>query len=245
MFGKMYNETLAKIALVFVFVGFNLTFLTAVHPGHRRACPAATTTTCEQYQPLHGFSSVGAYVLGVGFVIMAYMFIKSLMSGPKAPPNPWGSAGYEWASTASPPIEHNFHHTPVIDRGPYDYHLATEEELFDGFPEELPESARGHRAHVSELGDDVSDEVSTERQVEEGVEPGSADGDEEVSHASSSERYTEDEEGENTYADDEGADDEGADDEGADDEGADDEGADDEGADEDDESKKRASDEEE
>ncbi len=210
MFGKMYDERLAKIAFAFVFVGFNMTFLTQFVLGSQ-GMPRRYYDYLEQYQPLHGFSSVGAYVLGVGFLIMAFMFIKSLLSGPKAPPNPWGSAGFEW-NTASPPIEHNFHHTPVIDRGPYDYHLATEEELFDGFPESMPESAHGARAHVSELGRDVSDEISTERRVEEGVEPADADGDEGVSEATSSDRYAEDEEGENTYSD-EGDDDEDEDDE--------------------------------
>jgi heme/copper-type cytochrome/quinol oxidase subunit 1 len=65
---------------------------------------------------------------------MAVMFIKSLRSGPKASENPWGSAGYEWLTT-TPPHPHNFHEQPVITRGPYDYHLATDEELFDGFPD--------------------------------------------------------------------------------------------------------------
>jgi cytochrome c oxidase subunit 1 len=198
MFGKMYDERLAKIAFAFVFTGFNMTFLTQFVLGSQ-GMPRRYYDYLDQYQPLHGFSSIGAYVLGLGFVIMAVMFIKSLLSGPKAPPNPWGSAGFEW-QTASPPIEHNFHHTPVVDRGPYDYHLATEEELFDGFPDELPEAARTTRAHVSELGSDVSDEVSTKRAVVEGVAPEDADGDTGVSEATSSERYADDDEGENTYA---------------------------------------------
>src|SRR5690606_2995115 len=106
----------------------------------------------------------------------------------KAPPNPWGSAGFEW-QTASPPIAHNFHHTPVIDRGPYDYHLATEEELWDGFPEDMPKSARETPAGVSKLGSDVSDEVSTKRAGVEGTPPSATDGDSDVSEGSSSERY--------------------------------------------------------
>ena len=43
--------------------------------------------------------------------------------------------GFEWASE-SPPVLANFRETPTITRGPYDYHLATEAELFDGFPED-------------------------------------------------------------------------------------------------------------
>jgi cytochrome c oxidase subunit 1 len=82
-------------------------------------------------------SSGGAYILGFGFLIMLFMFVKSLKSGAKATENPWGSAGFEWFTT-TPPHPHNFHETPVITRGPYDYELCTEEELYTGFRKDLP-----------------------------------------------------------------------------------------------------------
>ncbi len=134
MTGKMYSENLARAAFTLVFVGFNMTFMAQFVLGSQ-GMPRRYYDYLEQYQGLHGFSSVGSFVLGAGFVIMLVMFIQSLLSGAKAPPNPWGSAGYEWM-TATPPVEHNFTHEMVFHRGPYDYHLATEEELFDGFPEE-------------------------------------------------------------------------------------------------------------
>jgi cytochrome c oxidase subunit 1 len=140
MFGRMYDETLARVAFALVFLGFNMTFFTQFVLGSQ-GMPRRYYDYLPHFQPLHGFSSVGSLVLGVGFLVMAFMFIRSLMNGKKAPPNPWGSAGYEW-QTASPPIEHNFHETPVMRRGPYDYHLATEAELFDGFPEEEAAEAK-------------------------------------------------------------------------------------------------------
>jgi cytochrome c oxidase subunit 1 len=136
----MYDETLARVAFALVFLGFNMTFFTQFVLGSQ-GMPRRYYDYLPHFQPLHGFSSVGSLVLGVGFLVMAFMFIRSLMNGKKAPPNPWGSAGYEW-QTASPPIEHNFHETPVMRRGPYDYHLATEAELFDGFPEEEAAEAK-------------------------------------------------------------------------------------------------------
>ncbi len=135
MTGKLYNERLAQISFALVFTGFNITFFTQFLLG-THGMPRRYYDYLDQYQPLHGFSSIGSYVLGVGFVIMLVMFVQSLMRGAKAPPNPWGSAGYEW-QTASPPIAHNFHETPIMTRGPYDYQLATEEELYTGFHEEL------------------------------------------------------------------------------------------------------------
>jgi cytochrome c oxidase subunit I len=71
---------------------------------------------------------VGSWVLGVGFVILLVNFARSLFSGAKSPRNPWGSAALEW-QTATPPPLYNFTETPVITRGPYEYHLATDEEL--------------------------------------------------------------------------------------------------------------------
>ncbi|MGF1468581.1 MAG: cbb3-type cytochrome c oxidase subunit I [Sandaracinaceae bacterium] len=140
MTGKLYNEGMAKVAFVLIFIGFNMTFLTQFILGSQ-GMPRRYFDYLDQYQPLHGFSSVGSYVLGVGFLILFWMFLDSLLRGKKSPPNPWGSAGYEWL-TASPPIEHNFHHTPVFERGPYDYHLASEAELWSGHAEEMPASMR-------------------------------------------------------------------------------------------------------
>ncbi|MFO0680618.1 MAG: cytochrome c oxidase subunit I [Sandaracinus sp.] len=149
MFGRMYNETLARIAFAFVFIGFNMTFLTQFILGSR-GMPRRYYDYLPQYHQLHAFSSVGSYVLGVGFLIMLYMFIDALRNGKKAPPNPWGSAGFEWMTT-SPPHPHNFAETPIITRGPYDYHLATEEELSTGFPDESEASVekRAHDAAVA------------------------------------------------------------------------------------------------
>jgi hypothetical protein len=50
--------------------------------------------------------------------------------------------------TTSPPHPHNFAETPVMTRGPYDYHLATDEELFTGFPGESEESVEARAAHT-------------------------------------------------------------------------------------------------
>ena len=135
MTGKMYDEKLARVSWFLVFVGFNVTFFSQFIMGSQ-GMPRRYYDYLDQFQPLHMASSGGAYILGLGFIVMAYLFWKSLRSGEKAPPNPWASAGYEWMTT-TPPHPHNFAETPVMKRGPYDYHLCTEEELWDGFPEDF------------------------------------------------------------------------------------------------------------
>ncbi len=137
--GKMYDETIAKVSFALVFIGFNATFLVQFIMGSR-GMPRRYYDYLPEFRPYHAFSTVGSWILGLGFIVYAYVLIKSLRSGPKAPPNPWGSAGFEWASE-SPPVLANFREVPTITRGPYDYHLTTDEELFDGFPEDAPKKA--------------------------------------------------------------------------------------------------------
>ncbi|MFW6067124.1 MAG: cytochrome c oxidase subunit I [Myxococcota bacterium] len=127
MTGKMYSEKLGKLSFLLVFIGFNMTFFIQFIMGSQ-GMPRRYYDYLPEFQGMHGFSSIGAYVLGLGIFLMMVTFIHSLLKGEKAPANPWGSAGYEWQTT-SPPHPHNFHETPVMTRGPYDYHLLTDEEL--------------------------------------------------------------------------------------------------------------------
>ncbi len=119
MFGKMYNEFWAAISWVFVFVGFNMVFLTQFFLG-TKGMPRRYYTYLPQYQPFHAFSTFGSWVLGVGFLIMAVYLIDSLINGKKAPANPWGALGLEWQTSSPPPTE-NFLHTPVVTHDPYAY----------------------------------------------------------------------------------------------------------------------------
>ncbi|MFY0697807.1 MAG: cytochrome c oxidase subunit I [Balneola sp.] len=125
MTGKMYNEKLAKIASVFIFVGFNVTFLPQFVMG-AQGMPRRYYNYVDQFTAFHQTSTIGSYLLGVGFLIILYYLMHSLFKGAKSPANPWGSRGLEWQAT-SPPDFHNFDHTPVVIHGPYDYHQPMEE----------------------------------------------------------------------------------------------------------------------
>ena len=136
MSGKLYNEASARVGWFLVFVGFNVTFISQFIMGSR-GMPRRYYDYLPQFEPFHKASTIGSWILGLGLLIEAATLLISLKNGKKSPPNPWGSAGYEW-NTATPPLLFNFAETPVITRGPYDYHLATPEELYDGFPEDKP-----------------------------------------------------------------------------------------------------------
>jgi cytochrome c oxidase subunit 1 len=119
MFGRMYSEFWAFIAWAFVMVGFNMVFFTQFVLG-AKGMPRRYYSYLDQFQPLHAFSTFGSWVMAVGFILMAFYLMDSLLNGKKAPNNPWGALTLEW-QTQSPPLTENFIETPVVTRGPYDF----------------------------------------------------------------------------------------------------------------------------
>ena len=121
MTGRMYNEKLANLAAFLIFVGFNMTFFTQFILGSK-GMPRRYYNYIDQFQSLHQFSTVGSWVLGVGFSIILYYLLHSLgKKGVIAPKNPWGARSLEWI-TQTPPVMENFEYTPVVIHGPYDFH---------------------------------------------------------------------------------------------------------------------------
>ncbi len=118
MFGKLYSGFWSRLAALIVFLGFNLTFFPQFLLGSH-GMPRRYYNYIEQFEPLHQMSTAGAYLLLVGFLIMAAYLLHSLIWGKPAPANPWGGASNEWRC-ASPPPHHNFAEPPVT-RDPYDY----------------------------------------------------------------------------------------------------------------------------
>jgi cytochrome c oxidase subunit 1 len=120
MTGKMYNEKWAAIACGLIFWGFNQTFLTQFILGSR-GMPRRYYNYLDQFQPLHQFSTVGSWILGLGlFIVLGYLIASLRKPYYDAPQNPWGGRTLEW-ETQSPPITHNFDHDPVLRHGPYDF----------------------------------------------------------------------------------------------------------------------------
>lgn len=119
IWGKMYSERWARIATAFIFVGFNVTFFTQFILG-AKGMPRRYYNYLDQFQPLHAFSSVGSWIMAVGFIIMGAYFVHSLFKGRKIGSNPWGGLTMEW-ETGSPPPTENFAQPPQVTHGPYDY----------------------------------------------------------------------------------------------------------------------------
>jgi len=117
--GKTYSEKWGLVAAVFIFLGFNFTFIPQFLLGNS-GMPRRYYSYPERFWPLNVASSAGASVLALGFLMVATYLLLSLKYGKPAGPNPWGSRGYEW-NTLSPPPEENFLEQPTYPRAPHDY----------------------------------------------------------------------------------------------------------------------------
>ncbi|MBX5480503.1 MAG: cbb3-type cytochrome c oxidase subunit I [Myxococcaceae bacterium] len=128
MFGRMYPEGWGLVSAVLIIIGFNATFIPQFLLGNM-GMPRRYYQYPEQFQALNVASTAGASLLAMGFLIIAIYLAISLKYGKVAGPNPWGSHGYEWLHTQSPPITHNFHGQPVYPQAPHDYTGPVEGEV--------------------------------------------------------------------------------------------------------------------
>ena len=117
--GRLYPEVWARIAAVLVFVGFNLTFFPQFILG-MEGMPRRYHAYPPQFQVLNLFSSTGAGVLAIGYLMPLVYFAWSLGRGKAAGDNPFGAKGLEWQAR-SPPPTHNFDAPPVVPARVYDY----------------------------------------------------------------------------------------------------------------------------
>ncbi len=120
MTGRMYPEGPAKLAAVTIFIGFFFTFGPQFILGYL-GMPRRYAAYPPEWAVLNIFSTAGATVMAVGYMLTVVYLVWSLKYGKIAGPNPWRAAGLEW-HTSSPPITENFGVVPVVDYEAYNYH---------------------------------------------------------------------------------------------------------------------------
>ena len=118
-FGRMYPELPAKIACLLIFLGFNITFFPQFILGIQ-GMPRRYYSYPEQFTGLNQISTIGSYIIALGFILSAFYLFWAMFRGDKATDNPWGAQTLEW-KTSSPPPHENFYHEPVVTHGPYEY----------------------------------------------------------------------------------------------------------------------------
>ena len=148
--GKMYDERVGRIAVLLVFIGFNVTFLPqfvmGLHGMPRRIASYRMYETDGEGQVLkdahgkpvksmflsrHRESTIGSYLMGAGLFLVLGNWLHSLRSGKKAPDNPWGANTLEWQTTSPPPYD-NFATEPVVG-DPYDMHAWVYDPVTEGW----------------------------------------------------------------------------------------------------------------
>ena len=117
--GRMYPESLGRVAAVILFVGFNLTFFPQFILGYL-GMPRRYWAYPPEFQTLNVMSSAGASILAIGYALPILYLVWSLKYGKIAGPNPWRATGLEW-TVQSPPVTENFLERPVVDFEAYDY----------------------------------------------------------------------------------------------------------------------------
>ena len=123
MFGKMYNQKMAFVAWLPIFVGFNMFYFTMLFLGYM-GMPRRYFTHLPQYHQAHVIASLGAFIMVFGLLLFFGNLLAALWKGKRAESNPWGGVTLEWKTSSPPPLE-NFESLPEIHERPYVFNPET------------------------------------------------------------------------------------------------------------------------
>src|SRR6516225_2654111 len=126
MTGRMYPEKISQFAAVVTFIGFNFTFFPQFILG-TLGMPRRYASYPPEFQVLNVFSTAGATILGVGYLLPILYLTWSLKYGEIAGDNPWQATGLEW-QIQSPPLTENFTEIPIVTQDAYDYEWLEKKE---------------------------------------------------------------------------------------------------------------------
>ncbi|MCY0899629.1 MAG: cbb3-type cytochrome c oxidase subunit I [Firmicutes bacterium] len=115
MFGMKLNERQGKVAFWLFFIGFWITFTPQYLLGLKGMTRRLYTYPAGLgWHELNVISTVGAWIMGAGFVALVYNVVWSLLYGERdVTGDPWDGRTLEW-SLPSPVPEYNFARIPVV-----------------------------------------------------------------------------------------------------------------------------------
>ncbi|MCL6452352.1 MAG: cytochrome c oxidase subunit I [Alicyclobacillus sp.] len=122
--GRMYSKKLGYLGFWLYFIGTQVTFF-PMHLLGLAGMPRRIASYDPAFQFWNDVCTVGAYILGLGTLVIIYNLLYHAKRGPKVGPNPWVARTLEW-QTSSPPPEHNFDEIPVVTANPYQPYTAEE-----------------------------------------------------------------------------------------------------------------------
>lgn len=129
--GRLYNDGLARVSALLIFLGFNLTFMPQFILGYL-GMPRRFHTYPHEFQLFNVLSTGGTLFLACGYLLPFSYLTYSFFRGELAPRNPWGahtaplwpawipqeprsgecvSPGLEWTVPSPPPTLNFAYHT--------------------------------------------------------------------------------------------------------------------------------------
>ncbi|QFP75128.1 cytochrome c oxidase subunit I [Deinococcus sp. AJ005] len=144
MTGRMLSEGFGKPAFWMITLGFNGVFLVQ-HALGMMGMPRRVYTYPDLpgWGALNMFSTVSAFVLGLGLVLTLINIVISWRIGRVAGDNPWQAWTLEWATT-SPPPKGNFVRLPPIKSSRPLWDLAHPEDPDHQRPTRHDQQGKGH-----------------------------------------------------------------------------------------------------
>jgi cytochrome c oxidase subunit 1 len=122
MTGRMFDKRLSWISFWMVQIGFNVAFIGMFMVGL-----AGQPRRVEAYAPTFNtanlVTTIGAYTIMIGMLVLLHGVISSARNGVKAPKNPWQAKTLEWTVDYPIPLE-NFDVLPVVTSDAYGYGKA-------------------------------------------------------------------------------------------------------------------------
>ena len=130
MTGRMLNEKVATPAFLVMQGGFQVTFFGMFLVG-LEGQPRRVALYDALFENGNLISTIGAYTIFTGAIMMLITIIDSWRFGEIAPANPWKAQTLEWKVPNPVPLE-NFTVLPVVTSDPYQFGKATS---YDARPE--------------------------------------------------------------------------------------------------------------
>jgi cytochrome c oxidase subunit I len=114
MSGRMLDERMGKASFWITLIGFHLTFLIQ-HSLGMDGMPRRIYeySSGNGWNLMNQISTLGSFLLGLGFLLSIINVVRSLKRGAIAAPDPWKGNTLEWF-TPSPPPENNFDAIPRV-----------------------------------------------------------------------------------------------------------------------------------
>ncbi|MCD7034757.1 cytochrome aa3 quinol oxidase subunit I [Metabacillus sp. GX 13764] len=116
MFGFKLNEAIGKVSFWIFTIGFNVCFFPMFFLGlagmPRRI---STYTAGDNWQALNVIATIGAFAMGVGFVVLVYnVYWSARYAEREKTGDAWDGRTLEWATSSAVPPFYNFAEDPVV-----------------------------------------------------------------------------------------------------------------------------------